>query len=115
MSEITFLDLSVTANGNQSLIIKVVFNPTITVGTLTDYSIPTYVSENGSIASVDTNLNTVMGGTVLFEIHVNGNGSLTRNLRVEDIVLSRLDSIAFVGLSSAKNTVRLNVSWVEDL
>ena len=115
-SEILLSSISVAADGNRVVVIRIIKNPdSLGAGTTSDYADFQYIDKPNSISIVDTTAITYTGGTTLFTYVVGKNLSNTLELEDKEIYLSKEDVLLITAESSATNTVDLSVSFLEDL
>ncbi len=113
--EMILNDLSIAADGNRPVILKVILNPTtLGANTTTNYTNFQYVDQNYSLLGYDTTATTYSGGTILFQEIIPKNVGIQLQLFENEYFLDRDDIIVFSVFSTQANVVDLSLTVCMD-
>lgn len=115
-SEMMISRLTFSTDGNKSVKIKMIKNPT-TLGNVltTDYIKWNFINENNSIGLYDVTTKTFTGGEVIDTYQIPKSGSLYLDLKGREIYLFQKDIIILVAESTAISDVDIGMAIVDDL
>lgn len=112
--EIILALLSVSADGNRAVAIKIIKNPTtLSADTTTDYTDFSFLDEANSLTAFDTKSNTYTGGTLIASFVVGKTDSRFFDLQSSEIYLTREDTLIITAESTQTSIVDIGVSVIE--
>lgn len=113
-SEILIRSINADTNGNGSVLLRIIKNPTTISGNTTTNFINYQFVDTNSIMLVDKIATTYTGGTVVASYYLARSGNQNIDLLNQEITMFKEDVIIITALSVNNNTMSIGVSVVED-